>query len=321
MSSSAVAESPRSERPFGHEAFFYAGESQFLEGTSDFVRGAVAAREPILVVVSARKIDLLRDRLKADAAKVRFADMADVGVNPARIIPAWADFVQEHGGRPVRGIGEPIWAERTPAEIAECQRHESLLNVAFAGSADFHLMCPYDTATLDRDVLDEAGHSHPVVCRGDTRSVSPRYPGVHELAQPMTGVLPDPPDSAVDLAFGVGALGDVRALVRQQAMNAGMGPCESDDVVIAVNEVASNSLCHAGGRGVLRVWHAGDTFVCEVSDEGCITEPLVGRVRPEADARGGRGLWIVNQLCELVQVRSTPTGTTVRMHLRRHPWP
>ena len=87
-------------------------------------------------------------------------------------------------------------------------------------------------------------------------------------------------------------------------------------MVSAVNEVASNSLRHAGGRGVLRMWHADDTVVCEVSDDGHIDDPLVGRVRPEVDDRGGRGLWMVNQLCELVQVRSSPTGTTVRMHFR-----
>ena len=84
----------------------------------------------------------------------------------------------------------------------------------------------------------------------------------------------------------------------------------------AVNEVASNSLRHAGGWGVLRVWQAEDALICEVSDDGHIDEPLVGRMRPDIGDRGGRGLWMVNQLRELVQVRSTGTGTTVRMHFR-----
>jgi MEDS: MEthanogen/methylotroph, DcmR Sensory domain len=57
-----------------------------------------------------------------------------VAANPARIIPAWRDFVASVDGRGhARGIGEPIWAERTPAELVECQRHETLLNLAFAG--------------------------------------------------------------------------------------------------------------------------------------------------------------------------------------------
>jgi len=145
---------------FRHEAFFYAGQAQFLEGASAFIRDAVDVGEPVLVVVSARKIDLLREQLGSAASAVRFADMADVGVNPARIIPAWADFVSEHGAGPMRGIGEPIWAERSSEELVECQRHEALLNVAFAESSSFRLMCPYDTTALGQDVIDEACRNH-----------------------------------------------------------------------------------------------------------------------------------------------------------------
>ena len=34
----------------------------------------------------------------------------------------------------MRGIGEPIWADRRPDELDECQLHESLINLAFAGA-------------------------------------------------------------------------------------------------------------------------------------------------------------------------------------------
>ena len=62
---------------------------------------------------------------------------------------------------PLRGIGEPIWADRSPAELVECQRHEALLNLAFAGTDGFRLLCPYDAARLDRDVIEEAERTHP----------------------------------------------------------------------------------------------------------------------------------------------------------------
>ena len=54
-----------------------------------------------------------------------------------------------------------------------------------------------------------------------------------------------------------------------------------------------------------------------IADDGRIDDPLAGRKRPDVDACSGRGLWMVNQLCELVQIRSTLTGTAVRMHFRR----
>ena len=41
---------------FRHEALLYAGDDGFLEGTLPWIRDAVAAGEPILVVVSAARI-------------------------------------------------------------------------------------------------------------------------------------------------------------------------------------------------------------------------------------------------------------------------
>jgi anti-sigma regulatory factor (Ser/Thr protein kinase) len=310
---------PETENGFHHEALFYAGEDEFVCGAARFLRDGVEAGEPALVVVSARKIDLLRKRLKADAGKILFADMGEVGTNPARIIPAWSDFVNQHEGRARRGIGEPIWAERSPEELVEFQWHESLLNVAFADSTGFRLMCPYDTSALDREVVEEAGRSHPFIVRDRGSRRSDRYLGAEAFDVPNSTPLPEPPTSFVDLVFQTGALRELRSLVASEAMEAGLGRTRADETVAAVNELASNSVRHGGGGGVLRMWMTADSFVCEVSDDGHIDEPLVGRRRPGIDMPGGRGLWMVNQLCELVQVRTGSEGTTVRMHVRRRP--
>jgi hypothetical protein len=262
MSLPLLADHPGPGRPFRHEAFFYAGDDHFLDGTVEFIRDGVHSLEPVLVVVSARKIDLLRTRLASDADKVRFADMDDVGLNPARIIPAWAEFVHEHGDRPLRGIGEPISAQRSGAELVECQHHESLLNVAFGASTGFTLLCPYDTAALGPDVLDEARASHPFIDQDGSHSPSPGYRGTDTRADPSFESLPEPPDSSVSLMCQAGALDALRSLVRRVAAHAGLDEARTADAVIAVNEVASNSLCHAGGSGVLRMWSTGDTLIC-----------------------------------------------------------
>jgi anti-sigma regulatory factor (Ser/Thr protein kinase) len=240
-----------------------------------------------------------------------------VGTNPARIIPAWNDFVTAHEGRRLRGIGEPIWAERSPDELVECQRHESLLNVAFAESGDFTLLCPYDTTALGHDVVAEACRSHPVIRRNGASVSSDDYRGTEAFCGPFATLLPEPPSSSL-FGFEAGSLRELRSLVWHRAMDAGLGETRADDAVTAVNELASNSLRHAGGRGVLRIWEADASFVCEVSDDGFIDAPLVGRTRPGFDEPGGRGLWMVNQLCELVQVRSSSAGTAIRVHLHRH---
>jgi len=55
--------------------------------------------------------------------------------------------------------------------------------------------------------------------------------------------------------------------------------------------------------------------VCEVNDDGYLQDPLVGRRRPTPDAMGGRGLWLANQLCDLVQVRNGVEGCVVRVRV------
>ena len=96
-------------------------------------------------MVGSRKLALLREALGERADGVEFADMEVIGRNPARIIPAWRRFVSDHAsgnGGGMRGIGEPIWADRGPDELAECQLHESLINLAFAAADSFRLVCP-----------------------------------------------------------------------------------------------------------------------------------------------------------------------------------
>lgn len=300
---------------FQHEAMLYAGEEQFLAGTSAFIREGLGAGEPTLVMVAGDKIRLLREELAEEAEGVAFADMGVVGKNPARIIPAWREFAAENAGRPLRGIGEPIRADRSAGELVECQHHESLLNLAFAGVSDFRLICPYDAATLPPSVIDEARRSHPsVLVEGNARQ-SGLYRGHEHASNGFGAGLPEPPAVRHVLPFDARGLSAVRRFAARHAAHAGFATRRMNDVVLAVNEVAGNSVRHAGGQGILRVWRDGGRLVFEVRDEGRIHEPLVGRRRPSVGAVGGHGLWLVNQVCELVQIRSSDAGTVVRLHL------
>ena len=304
---------------FTHEALLYSDMDEYLAGTLAFIREGLAVSEPILVVVGPAKIAALKARLGLDAGLVQFKNMADVGANPARIIPAWHEFVESHvaAGRPFRGIGEPIYPERSAAERVECQRHEALLNVAFDNGPAWRLLCPYNTTALPPDVVEEAHRSHPYVAYDRAYIASGLYAEEALARAPFSTPLPEPPAIRATLAFNGTGLRPVRRLVSTEAARAGFTSGPIADLVLAVGEVAANSVEHGGGSGTLRIWRDGGVLICEVRDRGHFDDPLADRRRPAPAQDGGRGLWLANQLCDLVQLRSLKSGTTVRLHMHR----
>lgn len=296
---------------FQHQALIYKGDDEYLAGTVPFLRDALEAGEPTLVAVGPAQAGLLEGELGRDAQRIRFLNMEAVGSNPALIIPLWREFVDENGGRAVRGIGEPVWAARSPAALDESQRHESLLNVAFAPGTPWSLLCPYDAGSLDEDVLEKAAVSHRHVHRAGRSEKSAAFEADLDC---FAGELPLPGAEPEAVPFGLAGLSAVRDRAAAAAARAGMGPPEIADLVTAASELAANSVMHGGGSGMLRLWGEGDRLLVEVEDRGQIEEPLVGRLRPGVTQEGGRGLWLANQLCDLVQIRSSEAGTTVRLH-------
>ena len=303
---------------FRHAALFYAGETDFLHVIGAFVRDGVTADEPTLVVVDAAKIAALKGHIGGLADQVCFADMAEVGANPGRIISAWDDFLAERGGdgKRVRGVGEPIHPGRSDDELAECHRHEALLNLAFADAPGFWLLCPYDTDALSAEVVEHARATHPLVIEGGAEHHSAAYGGLQVIAEPQRDPLPEPPADAEMLPFDADALPRLRNLVSEYAASAGLSRERAEDLLLAINEIATNSVRHAGGSGLAKVWRDDDAIVCEIRDTGAIDAPLAGRLRPTPGDPGGYGLWMANQLCDLVQVRVRPDGGLVRLHVR-----
>ncbi len=302
---------------FRHELLFYEdGDHGFLEGTLELVERAVAHEARVLVAVGAERAAALTEALGDYAKRVCFAPMRQLGRNPARIIPVWQEFVREYPGTDgnALGIGEPVWPGRSPAELTECERHEALLNFAFDDGPGWHLLCPYDLDGLDDHVIEAAKHTHPLLVRDGTSGDNDDYVCAREPPRPFAGALPAPRGPVNELAFASGGLAELRHAVLEWATAQTLGIERAEELVLAVDELATNSVRHGGGAGTLRCWREGATLLCEVRDSGWIEAPLVGRSRPAPDALGGRGVWLVNQLCDLVQIRSAPTGSVVRVH-------
>jgi anti-sigma regulatory factor (Ser/Thr protein kinase) len=303
--------------PFVHEALFYRDSDEYLAGTVSFVRRALAQREPVLVAVPGGNGDRVAAALDTRAAGVRFVDMTRAGRNPGKIIP-WVlhTFLDEHAGRPVRIVGEPIWAGRSATEYPACVQHEALINMAFAGRVAT-ILCPYDAARLPAAVLADAARTHPVLVAAGTRTDSPRYTHPDAVLAAFNEPLGEPPPGTPALRFGAPGLPRVRDFVARHGGAAGLPAPRVRNLQLAANELATNAILHGGGAGELRMWQTARQVLCEVRDRGRVRGRLAGLVPPAPDAVGGRGLALVNYLSDLVRIHTGPRGTAIRVYVDR----
>jgi anti-sigma regulatory factor (Ser/Thr protein kinase) len=167
-------------------------------------------------------------------------------------------------------------------------------------------------------VTNPARHSHPFLTEASMgEGVSNTdYPTRQDPDWPFDGGLPPPGAPAQVMRFGAEDLGELRHFLARWAGEQTLAPVPTEELVLAVNEITTNSVLHGGGKGTLGVWREHDVLLCEVRDRGHIRDPLLGRVEPDGLASTSRGLWIANRFCELVQIRSSPMGSVVRLHKR-----
>lgn len=120
-----------------------------------------------------------------------------------------------------------------------------------------------------------------------------------------------------EIPFAGDDLHELRQLLSGWAAREAMDSESVEDLVLSVHEIATNSVRHGGGSGMLRLWRTRTSLVCEVEDTGRIEDPAsAGALRPGTSPAEGRGLWIAHQLCDLVEIHSGSDGTQVRMHKR-----
>jgi anti-sigma regulatory factor (Ser/Thr protein kinase) len=298
----------------GHAALLHASTDEFVAGALGFVNAGLDLDEPVLVSAPEPGISFLRERMNGQAHRVDWADTATDGANPARIMPVLRAFADAHADRPVRFLQELAWAARTRAEQREAIRHEALINLAFA-AARVRVLCSYDRARLDPVIIRSAMSTHPVFVAGGTATTSPAYDAGVVFPDEWNQPLPRPPDGAAALAYRAD-LASVRAFAASQATRVGLAQDRVLDLVLAVGEIVSNTFLHTDAGGTLAIWTTGNELVCQVQDSGHIADPLAGRRRPAAGAGNGHGLWLVHQVCDLVELRSEPGTTVIRLHMR-----
>lgn len=299
--------------PMWHEALVYRSEKEYADGLAGFLREALDEGRPAFASLPTPHGALLREALGDRAHRVRWADMREVGANPNRILPAIQAFIDEHRHSPVSFIGEPIWHGRTKAEIAEATRHEALINHAFEGSGA-RVICPYDAARLDASVVADAYRTHVRVWDSGEWRASPDYTDPATLWREV-GHLPDPPEHAERHPFDERGVRALRHRAMEYADRNGLTPERTQDLLLAVTELSTNSVRHGAEPRTATVWNEEDAVVVQIEDGGHIADPLVGRKAPALSREDGRGLWMVNILSDLVQVHSDEGGTLIRIRV------
>jgi anti-sigma regulatory factor (Ser/Thr protein kinase) len=309
---STVTTSMRDGGTLVHAALLYRRPEQLRIALEEFLRDAAMAGEACLVALPADRVERFGDMLQETGATVRLENMAEFGRNPARLIPSLVDWLDEQPG-PARVVSEALWPERSYSEVAECMRHEALLNVALA-DREVSVLCPYDAEHLDGEVLAGAELTHPHLIDDAGLRPSMSYGDPVQVAAGRGWPQADPAPPITDLAFD-GNLGQLRHALAADPLLAGLDPARRDDLVFAVNEAASNALRHGDGLARARLWRDANDVIGEISTTTTIDDPLAGRRTPDPEAAGGRGLWLINQVCDLVEVRSDREGASVRMHV------
>jgi anti-sigma regulatory factor (Ser/Thr protein kinase) len=298
---------------FVHEALIYRDEAEFDAALQEFLHEAAAAGEPVLVALPATHLERVRHEMTGDSVRARFEEVEQVGRNPSCLLGLIEEWVTDHDGR-ARVVSELVWPGRSAAEAAEALRHEALLNHALAGSRAT-VMSPFDGRKLDEAVLAGAEMTHPTVLEDGHRRASDSYcdPLAMQFGElwPLAPVPGDASEHPLD-----GSLSELRQAVADDPALEPLSPQRRCDLVFAVNEAVTNAVRHGDGDCVTRIWRECDEVVTEVSSHTGLADMMAGCRRPAADALAGRGLWLINQLCDLVELRSGDRETTLRMHLK-----
>jgi anti-sigma regulatory factor (Ser/Thr protein kinase) len=302
-----------------HAAGFYGSHAELVAQLEPLAEGARERREPLVVGVRPITEQALRHLLGDTVELVTLAqpDGADPGSGQTVASRRARQLrkLTEGGTRAVTAITEHISRFDGP-DGSFWTELDAAMNVALSG-LPVTLTCFFPELPLHQRILDGARSNHEqLLVDGVLRSNS-GYRAPREVLAHQPAAAPDvlgPPD--VSLQFGAWQLHEVRARVQQALLAAGCQLNHAEDVVLAVNEVATNAVEHGESEVELYLW-TGDELVCEVHDRGILADPLPGLQAPHPSHPKGRGLWIARQLCDMLHIWSDASGTHVRMRTTR----
>ncbi|MEP7113921.1 MAG: sensor histidine kinase [Ilumatobacteraceae bacterium] len=283
-----------------HETAVYGSDDELLDIVLPFLRGGLDAGEPVVVTFAEHNAALAKRALGRQTDQIRFVSGADQYARPATTIrnyrDMFAEFVAE-GAQQIRVVGD-VPHTGTGFDWHDWVRYEAAINRAYD---DFPLwgLCPYDTRLAPADVLDHVARTHPHVATADGRHH--RNPHFEDPAE-FWHRLECPPhhDRSPDIALIEPTMREARQCFATAARDAGLSVDEQEAVALAVSELVTNAIEHGSPPVLVEGWvQQGRVEIAVVDGGNGPSAPFTGLV-PASGRAGGRGLWIVNQICDSV---------------------
>lgn len=316
-----IVETTRTSVPvrLQHVAGFFAAREHLLRQLVPLVESALQRGEPVAVAVSPPTEAALHAAVGNPPGLIVLPRPAEPYAESAQTVAA--DRARElreltASAGPATMVSEH-WSVLDGADGTFWTELDAALNVALA-DLPIELFCFFPEMPLHQAILDGALRNHPLLLgdgalRHNREHQSPRdVLAERPAAAPMLLGAPE-----VQLTFGAWQLGEVRDAVEKVLLAADYSSSRAEDVVLAVNEVATNAVEHGAGEARMCLWAGIEGFVCEIHDSGALRDPLPGLQAPHPSEPRGRGVWIARQLCDSLHVWADGRGTHVRMRAAR----
>lgn len=297
-----------------HEAVLHASPADLARQLAPIIAATLDADGIVVAALDAVHQEALQSALGDTAGAVEFADPVEVHSVPGFTVAVrWARTARRLTKPGSRALVVDQYLDGLDRGPEHWARLDIALNVALPG-LPVTVLCPYPR---DSPELARVRATHPSICApGGSRANS----GYRQPDDAVIDFPPPPPPElgppAALMAFATGALAPLRHLVGAVATAAGLGPERVADLVLAANEIASNSVEHGPGSGVLRLWDTGGKLVAEIADTGGpMNVPFPGIALPPPGGARGRGMWLASELCDVLEVWSDSDATVIRMHV------
>jgi anti-sigma regulatory factor (Ser/Thr protein kinase) len=317
---SAAADPGCRRAGFCHVAVLYGSDAQLRDLLLPYLAQALRRREHVLLVISVTAERVLRDALSDAADRAQWGGPGLSYDRLGRMFGAFGDYLEQwcRAGVPAHIIGEPdsdISAER----LGQYLRHLSMANEVYAAYG-----CPmlflWDERRYAPEVLVRVRQVHPFLLGNNGPMPNGEYRAPLDY---LTANAPSAPAVPRDLDLDMlldsaGGLAVLRRRLRTWGTATALNDRDIDDIVIAVDEIATNALEHGQPPARVRGWSTTDAVFLRIDDHGHTgIRETAGYVRPPINARRGRGIWMARHLADVLTTHHGPTGTTVAIRFPR----